>query len=67
VGGSCQAGRYRLGVLVARLAQVGVEVDEAGRDDEAIGPGLGIDASTSHRLGTHRGRHPPALAPGPDR
>ena len=34
MGGRGQPGRHRLGVLVAGLAQVGVEVDEAGRDDD---------------------------------
>ena len=36
VRGRGQPGRDGLGVLVARLAQVGVEVDEPGRDDDAV-------------------------------
>ncbi len=37
MGGSGLAGRHRFGVLVAGLAQVGVEVDEAGgHDDPAV-------------------------------
>ena len=35
MGGRGLPGRHRLGVLVARFAQVRVEVDEAGRDDDA--------------------------------
>ena len=36
VRGRGQPARDRLGILVAGLAQVGVEVDEAGRDDDPV-------------------------------
>ena len=37
VGGGGQPGRHRLGVLVAGFAQMGVEIDEPGRDDDPVG------------------------------
>ncbi len=36
-GGGLRAGQHGLGVLAARLAQVGVQVDEARQRDEAVG------------------------------
>ena len=36
-GGGLRAGEDRLGVLAAGLAQVGVQVDEAGQRDEPVG------------------------------
>ena len=58
VRGRRQSGRHRLGVLVARLAQVRVEVDEARRDHDPAGvdplrvgatePGDGLEDPVAH-------------------
>ena len=50
--GRGEAGRDRLGVLVAGFAQVDVEVDEARRDDHPVGfDAVGVGAvEPGHRL-----------------
>ena len=65
--------RDRLGILVARLAQVGVEVDEPGRDDDpvrpdAVGvrarqPGDGLEDPVARRRSRPVPRDPPPGRP----
>ena len=72
-GGRAGAGQHGLGVLAAGLAQVGVQVDQAGQQDLAVGLDDGrrrrrsrpvpTAAMTSPSIRTSRGSPPSTFAP----